>query len=125
MFETHVRYLCNGDETVAGHLIDWVAHLVQRPGERVSHAVVITSPTQGVGKDTLAEMIGRVVGDTNRVNVSSEVLSAGYGGLFSGKLFAVVSEIMRRGTTRWRTSSNRRSPSLASPSTSNTGRRSW
>jgi hypothetical protein len=34
MFETHVRYLCNGDEKSAEHLIDWVAHLVQRPGAR-------------------------------------------------------------------------------------------
>jgi hypothetical protein len=97
LFEAHVRYLCNGDETVAGHLIDWVAHLVQRPGERVNHAVVITSPTQGVGKDTLAEMIARVVGESNHVNVSSEVLSAGYGGLFVGKLFTVVSEIYETG----------------------------
>jgi Family of unknown function (DUF5906) len=97
MFERHVRYLCNGDEKSAEHLMDWVAHLVQRPGERVNHAVVITSPTQGVGKDTLAEMIALVVGASNHVNVSSEVLSAGYGGLFVGKLFTVVSEIYEAG----------------------------
>jgi hypothetical protein len=97
LFETHVRYLCNGDEQSAKHLIDWVAHLVQRPGERVNHAVVITSPTQGVGKDTLAEMIGLVVGASNQANVSSEVLSAGYGGLFIGKLFTLVSEIYEAG----------------------------
>jgi hypothetical protein len=97
MFERHVRYLCDGDEQSAKHLIDWVAHLVQRPGERVNHAVVITSPTQGVGKDTLAEMIALVVGASNHVNVSSEILGAGYGGLFSGKLFAVVSEIYEAG----------------------------
>jgi hypothetical protein len=56
LFEDHVRYLCNGDAAVAGHLLDWIAHLVQRPGERVNHAMLLVSAAQGTGKSALGNL---------------------------------------------------------------------
>ena len=37
----------------AEHIIDWLAHRVQRPAEKINHALVLGG-AQGIGKDTLA-----------------------------------------------------------------------
>jgi len=57
----------------AGHLELWFAHRVQRPGEKINHAIVLGG-TQGIGKDSLLEPIREAVGDWNMSEVSPEVL---------------------------------------------------
>src|SRR5262249_53547231 len=44
-----VRKLC-GSHT--DHVLDWFAHRVQRPGEKINHALVLGG-AQGIGKDTI------------------------------------------------------------------------
>jgi len=46
------------------HLVAWFAHRVQRPGEKVNHALVLGG-TQGIGKDTILEGVVRAVGPAN------------------------------------------------------------
>jgi len=57
----HVRKLY-GDE--ADHIIRWLAHRVQRPGEKINHGIVLGG-AQGIGKDSLLEPIKRAVGPWN------------------------------------------------------------
>src|SRR5262249_26513815 len=40
----------------ANHIIVWLAHRVQRPGEKINHALVLGG-LQGIGKDTLLEPV--------------------------------------------------------------------
>ena len=54
----HVEIIYPDD---AGHIIRWLAHRVQRPGEKINHALVLGGPP-GVGKDTLLEPVKRAVG---------------------------------------------------------------
>jgi hypothetical protein len=46
-------------------LIAWLAHRVQRPWEKVNHALVIGSLQQGVGKDTILVPITNALGPWN------------------------------------------------------------
>ena len=46
------------------HVIKWLAHRVQRPGEKINHALVL-SGQQGIGKDTIIEPVKRAVGSWN------------------------------------------------------------
>jgi hypothetical protein len=57
----HVRLIYPDD---ANHIITWLAHRVQRPGEKINHALVLGG-AQGIGKDTLLEPVKLTVGPWN------------------------------------------------------------
>ena len=49
----------------ADHIIKWLAQRRQRPQEKINHGLVLGSPEQGVGKDTILEGAKRAVGPWN------------------------------------------------------------
>ena len=53
----------------ASHIVRWMAHRVQRPGEKINHALVFGGG-QGIGKDTLIEPVKYAVGVWNFTEVS-------------------------------------------------------
>lgn len=56
------------------HLTHWLAHRVQRPGEKLNHALVLGGP-QGIGKDTILEPVKCAVGHWNWGEISPNALS--------------------------------------------------
>ncbi|PSO25111.1 primase-helicase family protein [Bradyrhizobium sp. MOS002] len=66
----HVRRLYPED---AEHMINWFAHRVQAPGEKINHALVMGGG-QGIGKDWILEAVEKAVGEWNFHNVSSSEL---------------------------------------------------
>src|SRR5262245_21993091 len=48
----------------ADHIIKWSAHRVQRPDDKLNHALVLGGD-QGIGKDTILEPIKQAVGPWN------------------------------------------------------------
>jgi hypothetical protein len=57
----------------AEHSIDWMAHRVQRPGEKINHALV-WGGSQGIGKDSMMEPVRRAVGAYNFEEASPATL---------------------------------------------------
>ena len=57
----HVRHVYPDD---ADHIIMFLAHRVQRPQEKINHALLLGGG-QGIGKDTLLEPVKRAVGHWN------------------------------------------------------------
>jgi DNA polymerase III delta prime subunit len=55
------------------HIVKWLAHRVQRPGEKINHALVLGGP-QGIGKDTMLEPVKYAVGPWNVNEVSPQQL---------------------------------------------------
>ena len=53
----------------AAHIVSWLAHRVQRPFEKINHALVLGG-AQGIGKDTLLEPVKHAVGAWNFHDVS-------------------------------------------------------
>lgn len=73
-----------GEES-ATHIVTWSAHRVQRPGEKVNHALVLGG-SQGIGKDTLLEPIKAAVGPWNFAEVTpTQIL-----GRFNGFVKSVI-----------------------------------
>lgn len=72
----------------AAHIEQWLAHRVQRPGEKVNHAVVLGGD-QGIGKDTILEPIKAGVGPWNWQDISPVQML----GRFNGWAKAVVVRI--------------------------------
>jgi Family of unknown function (DUF5906) len=67
------------------HVIKWLAHRVQRPGDKINHALVLGG-AQGIGKDTLLEPVKRAVGPWNFSEVSPQQML----GRFNGFLKSVI-----------------------------------
>ena len=78
----HVKLVYPDD---AGQIEKWLAHRVQRPSDKLNHALVLGGP-QGVGKETLLEPVKRAVGAWNCQEVSPQQLL----GRFNGFLKAVI-----------------------------------
>jgi hypothetical protein len=53
--------LCNGSTSTYELFLDFYAHLIQKPTEKVTFALLLTSP-QGIGKDTLYEFMEQMIG---------------------------------------------------------------
>jgi hypothetical protein len=81
----HVRRVYPSD---AEHIIDWLAHRVQKPRDKINHALLLGGE-QGIGKDTLLEPVKYAVGPWNFQEASpSQVM-----GTFNGFLKSVVLRI--------------------------------
>jgi hypothetical protein len=69
----------------ANHILKWLAHRVQRPQEKINHALVLGG-LQGIGKDTLLEPVKYAVGPWN----FREVIPAHLLGRFNSFVKAVI-----------------------------------
>jgi hypothetical protein len=79
----HVYAIYSDDD--AGHIIRYLAHRVQRPGEKINHALFLGGAT-GIGKDTILEPAKRAVGPWNVAEVSPKQVM----GRFNGFLKSVI-----------------------------------
>jgi hypothetical protein len=69
----------------ADHIIKWLAHRVQRPYEKINHALVLGG-LQGIGKDSALEPVKHAVGPWNFSEVSPQQMC----GRFNGYLKSVI-----------------------------------
>ena len=79
------------------HVLDYLAHLVQRPWERVGHALLITSEAKGIGKSTFGKVVRRLVGEQNSRTVQTKDLKSQFDGWLAGKLVIQVDEVYESG----------------------------
>lgn len=81
----HVRLVYPDD---ANHIVAWLAHRVQRPGEKVNHALVLGG-AQGIGKDTLLDPVKSAVGPWNFTEVSPHHLMGRFNGFVKSVILRV------------------------------------
>lgn len=72
----------------AEHLISWFAHRVQRPDQKVNHALILGGP-QGIGKDSLLEPVRHAVGPWNVEGVSPIQLLGRFNGFIKSVILRV------------------------------------
>ncbi|WP_363350175.1 primase-helicase family protein [Methylocystis echinoides] len=93
----HLAYLFDGDQQAVDHILDFMAHLLQRPEERVNHAILLTSEAKGIGKSTLGTIVRRLVGQRNSRVAQSKDLKSSFDGWLVGQLIIQVDEIYEYG----------------------------
>lgn len=81
----HIRWVYPDE---ADHIIKWLAHRVQRPEEKINHALVLGGP-QGIGKDALLDPVKHAVGHWNFVEVTPKQVI----GRFNGFVKSVILRI--------------------------------
>jgi hypothetical protein len=79
----HINKIYSTDD--AKHIVQWLAHRVQRPQDKINHALMLGG-AQGIGKDSLLEPVKHAVGPWNFLEVSPQHML----GRFNGFLKAVV-----------------------------------
>lgn len=57
----------------APHIERWLAHRIQRPAEKLNHALVLAG-AQGIGKDSLLDPVKRAIGRANWKEIDVEAL---------------------------------------------------
>jgi hypothetical protein len=63
LFDNHLFFvICGENERYYAWLMDWLAHLVQKPHEKPGSAVVLKSEVKGTGKSMVIEFMRRVLG---------------------------------------------------------------
>ena len=90
----HVAHVYPDD---AGHIIDWCAHRVQKPGEKINHALILGGQP-GIGKDTLLEPVKNAVGARNFADVSPINIVGRFNGFLKSTVLR-VSELRDLGDT--------------------------
>jgi len=70
------------------HIVKWLAHRVQRPHEKLNHALVLGG-NQGVGKDTLLEPVKHAIGPWNFAEVSPQHLLGRFNGFVKSVILRV------------------------------------
>ena len=96
-FLEHVRYIFDNDVAAIEHVLNFLAHIVQRPQERIAHALLITSEAKGIGKSTLGTIVRRLVGEQNSRVAQTKDLKSSFDGWLVGKLVVHVDEIYEAG----------------------------
>jgi hypothetical protein len=81
-------HVCNVYPDNYEHIIRWLAHRGQRPGEKINHALVLGG-AQGIGKDTILEPVRHAIGPWNFAEVSPAHLL----GRFNGFIKSVILRI--------------------------------
>jgi hypothetical protein len=71
------------------HIIKWFAQRVQRPQEKINHALVFGSQKQGTGKDTALEPVKRAVGAWNFQEVSPQQVIGDFNGFLKRVILRV------------------------------------
>lgn len=81
----HVRRVYPGE---AEHIINWLAHRVQRPDEKINHALVMGG-AQGIGKDTILEPVKAAIGQWNFAEVSPQHMLGRFNGFVKSVILRV------------------------------------
>ena len=86
-------------DTASLYLRQWLAHLIQRPTERMSGSVILQGP-QGVGKSLLGNIIGNILGWKSlganfglAAMVGPDVFKKGFNEYMDGSCFILIDEL--------------------------------
>ncbi|WP_052074445.1 DUF5906 domain-containing protein [Shewanella mangrovi] len=93
LFLEHLRVvLCRGDEKVFSYLVQWLAHIIQRPEEKPSVAVVLKS-VEGTGKGTLFKPLKTILGGMAVQVNGAEQITGKFNSLVANKLLVFGDEV--------------------------------
>jgi len=95
----HVKMICGGREYVAGILIAWMAHNIQKPGSKIRWAPLIKG-VEGDGKSLLGRLLAGSMGEVNVKQISPTVLATDFTDWAHGACVGVLEEIRLTGHNR-------------------------
>ncbi len=95
-FKELMEHVFDGDADAVHHVTSFFAYMVQNPGQRINHALVIQGE-QGIGKDTILAAISEVIGHHNYSQVTLQHVESQFNDWLFGKQLIVFQEMMAAG----------------------------
>lgn len=93
VFYEHLKHLVNYDDDCYNYLVDYLAHIVQLPGERPDVCLIFKG-TQGTGKNLFFELFGdNILGQQYRLTAENPDHVLGKFNLNHNKLIVVLDEM--------------------------------
>lgn len=87
-----LEVICNGDAAQYDWLVGWLAHMVQRPGEKPRSAIVLRGE-KGAGKDMVGEYVSKLMQASAYFNTSDQNTVWGqFNGAIANKLLLHLEE---------------------------------
>ena len=83
------------DPVAALWLEQWIGHLVQNPGIKMTSYPLLVGP-QGVGKSLVGMAVAAILGHDNTMTISQDDIESAYNGLHAVKLFTCIDEFYAR-----------------------------
>jgi len=89
----HLKYgICDGHEPSYRYAIGWMAHLVQKPNQKPSVAIVLKS-VEGTGKGTMAEPLLRILGPHGNKTNGAYAIAGRFNGTVANRLLIFADEV--------------------------------
>ena len=90
-FLDHLMYVCGGEEQFVQYLLDWMAYIIQKPGQRIHSVPLIIGP-KGNGKTFIADLMTSLLGKSNVGIISNDDLAGSFQDGLAGKQLLVLEE---------------------------------
>lgn len=92
-FIDHIKFICNNETKTYEYVLNWIAHVIQRPHKKTGVAILFYSEVEGIGKNIITAAIEKLVdGYATRLRDTADMI-ARFNGHMLGKLFVVGDEI--------------------------------
>jgi hypothetical protein len=96
----HISLICNDNKAYAEILTEWLAHNVQRKGEKILWSPVIQS-IEGIGKSWFGELLERCIGGENVGTVAPTQATSDFNGWATGVCVNILNELRVKGHNRY------------------------
>jgi hypothetical protein len=106
----HIMHFYSEDEV--NHMLDWIAHTLQRPSIKPGHAILMGSRYEGVGKDLWLLPVRAAFGKHNVSEIGADSLASQFNEWLVNKHLIIVQEIWSGSR---RELSNQLKPLLSAP----------
>ena len=85
-------------EECRNHYLNWVAYILQNPGKKIRHALILQSDEYQLGRGSLYDVIRIILGRTNARKIElAEALDKGKGYLINSQV-VLIDEAKSKGT---------------------------
>lgn len=99
----HIKHVIADDnKRLNDYVLNWCAHLIQRPEEKVGVALVLKSEKQGTGKTTFVELLGSLLGQHYNSITNSDHLLGKFNHHLEDKLLLGMEEAFWAGDKKAR-----------------------
>ena len=98
-FLNHLKFLVSNDSKqneLYEYILNWMAHIIQKPEEKTEVAIVFYSIIEGVGKNILFDIYAELLEGYTAKFRDTNSLTDRFNGEMSGKLFCIGDEIKAR-----------------------------
>lgn len=93
----HIKdIIASGDEQVAEYILNWCAHIIQKPSEKTG-SVIILQGREGIGKSILTDTLSSIFGEHAKVTERGDSITGKFNDLLMNRTLIVSEEALFHG----------------------------